>query len=71
MFGPALFNQNAVEYLKTANENITVIVQIESRSGLENCEDIAKVPGIGLFEIPTAYQAPIADRRSRCIVYWT
>ncbi|KKY25282.1 putative aldolase citrate lyase family protein [Phaeomoniella chlamydospora] len=46
MFGPALFNQNAVEYLKTANENITVIVQIESRSGLENCEDIAKVPGI-------------------------
>ena len=32
MFAPALFNQNGHEYLRHANDNILVIVQIESIS---------------------------------------
>ena len=47
MFAPALFNQNGHDYLKNANDNILVIVQIESRLGVENCEEIAKVDGVG------------------------
>lgn len=47
MFAPALFGQNGVEYLKRANENIMVIVQIESRSAVACCEEIAATDGIG------------------------
>lgn len=47
MFAPANFKQNGGEYLKTANDNILVIVQIESRMAVENCEKIAAVEGIG------------------------
>lgn len=41
--------------MRTANENILVIVQIESRLAIENCEKIAAVDGIGklfLLECP-------------------
>jgi 2-keto-3-deoxy-L-rhamnonate aldolase RhmA len=33
-------------YLREANENTTVICQIESRAGVENCEEIAATPGV-------------------------
>jgi 4-hydroxy-2-oxoheptanedioate aldolase len=36
-------------YLKTANEETIVIVQIESPRGLEKAEAIAKVPGVDLL----------------------
>lgn len=48
MFAPANFSQNGGDYLRTANDNIIVIVQIESRSAVENCEKIAAVDGIGM-----------------------
>ena len=48
MFAPANFNQNAQEYLRHANDNILVIVQIESRKAVENCEEIAQTEGIGM-----------------------
>lgn len=35
------------EYLKRANRNVLVAVQIETVEGLENCEEIAKVEGVG------------------------
>lgn len=35
------------DYLATANRNIMLAVQIETEEGLENCEEIAKVDGIG------------------------
>lgn len=35
------------EYMKTANETILTIVQIETKQGVENVEEIAAVPGIG------------------------
>jgi 4-hydroxy-2-oxoheptanedioate aldolase len=46
MFGPAAFNQNGREYLMSANDNVTLIVQIESRAALETVEIIAAVDGI-------------------------
>ncbi|CAI7587746.1 unnamed protein product [Penicillium glandicola] len=49
MFAPAAFNQNGREYLTHANDNIIIIVQIESRTAIENCEAIAGVAGIGRF----------------------
>jgi 2-keto-3-deoxy-L-rhamnonate aldolase RhmA len=50
MFAPANFSQNDREYLTTSNDNILVIVQIESRLGVENCERIAAVDGIGMLQ---------------------
>lgn len=53
IFAPSVFHQNMMEYSRHANNNILVIVQIESRQAVENCEDIAKTPGIdGLFVGP-------------------
>ncbi|KAJ9623794.1 hypothetical protein H2204_011086 [Knufia peltigerae] len=36
------------EYMKSANETILTMVQIETRSGVENVDDIAAVPGVDL-----------------------
>lgn len=53
MFAPANFLQNGREYLTHANDNITVIVQIETQKASENVEEIAAVDGIdGLFVGP-------------------
>ena len=51
MFAPANFNQTAREYLFTANDNILVCVQIETRLAIENVEAIASVPGIDMLFI--------------------
>lgn len=47
MFAPDNFHQNPPDYLKYSNDNITVIVQIESRKAVENVEEIAAVDGVG------------------------
>ncbi|OJK04010.1 hypothetical protein ASPACDRAFT_1852926 [Aspergillus aculeatus ATCC 16872] len=49
MFAPNAFNQNGREYLTHANDNITIIVQIETRQAVENCEAIASVEGIDML----------------------
>ena len=51
MYAPAAFNQNGREYLMTANENVMVCVQIESRKAVENVEEIAAVDGIDMLFI--------------------
>ncbi|KAJ5642851.1 HpcH/HpaI aldolase/citrate lyase family protein [Penicillium longicatenatum] len=51
MFAPAAFNQNGRDYLAHANTNVTIIVQIESKLGVENCEAIASVDGIDMLFI--------------------
>jgi 4-hydroxy-2-oxoheptanedioate aldolase len=58
MFAPAYFQQNSQDYLRHANDNIVVIVQIESRKAVENCEEIAKTSGIGMnrSSSPTKYR---------------
>lgn len=52
MFAPQNFNQDGREYLTHANDNVMVIVQIESRLAVENCEAIARTPGVGKFVAP-------------------
>ncbi|GKZ30304.1 hypothetical protein AbraIFM66950_008640 [Aspergillus brasiliensis] len=49
MFAPAAFNQTGREYLTHANDNVVIIVQIESRTAVENCAAIASVPGIDML----------------------
>lgn len=42
----ASFKASPKEYLRHANSLLTIIVQIETRLGVENCASIASVPGI-------------------------
>lgn len=52
-FAPAVFGQTLPDYIATANRNTFIIVQIESIEGLNACEEIARVPGIGKFSPPS------------------
>lgn len=49
MYAPAAFNQTGREYLLSANENVMVCVQIESRKAVENVEEIAAVDGVDML----------------------
>ncbi|KEY64027.1 hypothetical protein S7711_07391 [Stachybotrys chartarum IBT 7711] len=51
MFAPAAFNQNGRDYLLSANTNVMICVQIESRTAVENVEAIASVEGIDMLFI--------------------
>ncbi|KAI1871479.1 uncharacterized protein JN550_004473 [Neoarthrinium moseri] len=51
MFASANFNQNGREYLLSANDNVMICVQIESRKAVENVEEIANVDGIDMLFI--------------------
>jgi 4-hydroxy-2-oxoheptanedioate aldolase len=51
MFAPAAFNQTGREYLLSANDNVMICVQIESRLAVENIEEIANVEGIDMLFI--------------------
>jgi 4-hydroxy-2-oxoheptanedioate aldolase len=46
MFAPAAFGQTGREYLLSANANVVVMVQIESRAAVEVVEEIAGVEGV-------------------------
>lgn len=39
------------EYMKSANETILTMIQIETRAGVENVDEIAAVPGVDLIFI--------------------
>ncbi|KAI9684619.1 MAG: hypothetical protein M1820_010879 [Bogoriella megaspora] len=77
LFAPANFRQNAQEYLKTANDSIVVIVQIETRLALDNLDSIASTPGIdALFVGPNdlcssmgynAFDHPVIDEVQKAI----
>ncbi|WVF70345.1 hypothetical protein IAT40_005135 [Kwoniella sp. CBS 6097] len=63
MFCPPMFNVKGSVYDAQADEKLLVIVQIESRQGIENVEEIAKVPGldvlfIGPFDLAKQMQVP-------------
>ncbi|KAL3461365.1 Phosphoenolpyruvate/pyruvate domain-containing protein [Aspergillus heterothallicus] len=49
MFAHSAFNMSSREYLTTANERVVVIVQIESQTAVENCEEIAAVDGVDML----------------------
>ncbi|KAM0342014.1 hypothetical protein ACHAPU_009742 [Fusarium lateritium] len=41
------------EYMKSANETIITMIQIETRQGVENVNEIAAIPGIDMLFIGT------------------
>ncbi|CAG2006565.1 unnamed protein product [Fusarium graminearum] len=41
----------APEYMKSANETIITMIQIETRAGVENVDEIAAVPGVDMLFI--------------------
>jgi 4-hydroxy-2-oxoheptanedioate aldolase len=49
-FSPASWGVSTSEYLKSADENILVMVQIETKEGVDNVQAIAETPGIGLIK---------------------
>ena len=54
MFGNSNTDFGAVdpaEFMRYANENTTIICQIESVAGLDNLEDIATIPGVDVLWI--------------------
>jgi 4-hydroxy-2-oxoheptanedioate aldolase len=55
----ANYGQN-VDYLKTAADDICVLVQIETKTGLDNLEEIAAIPGVdGVFIGPADLAASL------------
>jgi 2-keto-3-deoxy-L-rhamnonate aldolase RhmA len=60
------YGAQILSYLANANKNILVIVQIETRKGLEAVEEITAVPGIdavcvGPFDLSMAIGAPMGS----------
>ncbi|MBL8132228.1 MAG: 2-dehydro-3-deoxyglucarate aldolase [Anaerolineae bacterium] len=43
------FGANRAEYAREANDQIMVAIQVETRQGVENIEEIASVPGIDVI----------------------
>lgn len=46
-FTQSVWGISAAEYLKSANEHVMIMIQIETQEGVKNVEDIASVDGIG------------------------
>jgi 4-hydroxy-2-oxoheptanedioate aldolase len=62
-FSPGI---DATSYLRTANDNLLTIVQIETREALDTVEQIAATPGIdvlfvGPFDLGNALGDPMID----------
>ncbi|WVR06001.1 hypothetical protein IAU60_003029 [Kwoniella sp. DSM 27419] len=51
MFCPPIFGVKGSQYDAQADEKLLVIVQIESRQGVDNVEEIAAVPGLDVLFI--------------------
>lgn len=69
--------ETSAEYLDTVNDNILVMVQIETKEGVENVREIAQVDGVGKYEICSPLEASLIKQHKppftilRCFVYWT
>ncbi|KAH6685484.1 Pyruvate/Phosphoenolpyruvate kinase-like domain-containing protein [Plectosphaerella plurivora] len=51
IYAPAAFNQNGREYLLSANDNVIIYVQIESRKAVKNVKEITTIDGIDILFI--------------------
>jgi 4-hydroxy-2-oxoheptanedioate aldolase len=72
-FAPANWGINASEYVTSANENILVMVQIETKEGVDNVKAIAETAGIGLIQMQAIMCLMFAYAAHWCrrIIYWT
>ena len=59
-FTPPSWGISPAEYFTSANENILVMVQIETQEGVANVKAIAETPGIGRIELNTVRVCYIA-----------
>ncbi|KAG8216637.1 Pyruvate/Phosphoenolpyruvate kinase-like domain-containing protein [Butyriboletus roseoflavus] len=50
-FTQGVWGIGAAEYLKSANEHVTIMIQIETQEGVKNVEEIAAVDGIDVLFI--------------------
>ncbi|KAN0086302.1 Pyruvate/Phosphoenolpyruvate kinase-like domain containing protein [Tylopilus felleus] len=50
-FTQSVWGISAAEYLKSANEHVMIMIQIETQEGVKNVEDIASVDGIDVLFI--------------------
>lgn len=57
------------EYMKTANETLLTIVQIETKEGVANVDEIAAVPGVGTWHLGRC-DGFLELTWSRLSVYW-
>lgn len=69
-FAPAVFGQGMGDYIATANRNTFVAVQIETVEGLENCEEIAKVDGVGQLNLLWFTRCDVSDGLCRYAFRW-
>ena len=70
--------ETSAEYLDTVNDSVLVMVQIETKEGVENVREIAQVDGVGKCEIYSPLEASLIESHellpstmSRCFIYWT
>lgn len=55
------------EYMKSANQTLLTILQIESRQGVENVDAIAAVPGVGECHIDSI-DNPVTEVQTICLL---
>jgi len=60
-----LWKRTLQEYIDTANDTIIVIAQIENQEGLDNCEAIAAVDGIGMLDDVCNFQRGVLAPATR------
>ena len=48
---PKAYEEFQLQYIKGANEHVTVMIQIETQDGVKNVEEIAAVDGISQYGI--------------------
>ena len=71
--------ETSAEYLDTVNDSVLVMVQIETKEGVENVREIAQVDGVGKCEIYSLSREVslieshelLPSTMSRCFIYWT
>ncbi|KGB77473.1 2,4-dihydroxyhept-2-ene-1,7-dioic acid aldolase [Cryptococcus deuterogattii R265] len=73
MFCPPIFQCKGSDYDAGADKNLLVIVQIESRKGVENVEEIAKVEGldclfIGPFDLSKQMNVPFGGEEHEAAI---
>jgi 4-hydroxy-2-oxoheptanedioate aldolase len=66
------FGLDVSTYVKTANDTVIVCLQIESKEGVDNVEEICAVPGVGKFHLIIAcWDVSMLSITQRHGVYWT
>lgn len=58
------------EYVREANQNTLVMLQIESLEGLKNVDEICQVEGVGNYRSLVSWKCAVMADRRRYGVHW-